>query len=166
MVRQQDLMALTLASPRPWLVQQGVRVVGQPRPPPAALLGQVVVLHAGQGVDRVLAGELMGLVRRNLGEFVTPPPLHQQLENVFFAFGRLEGYCSASSQLPPDCAGWVTGAWCWLFRELVLLPRPLWCRGQPGVWHVGQGYRALLRAAYLAAAGSAAAPVVQEQAGG
>lgn len=151
MARQQELMALTLDQPRPWLVQQGVRVVCQPRPPLARLRGQVVALHAGQGVDRVLAGELVALVRRNLGQLLTPPPLHQQVENCFFAFGTLEDWCPASDAgLPPDCRPWVTGPWCWLFRDIVLFGKPIWCRGQAGLWHVGPGYRALLRAAYAA----------------
>lgn len=136
------MKALTLIQPWAWCITHaGKRIENRTWPPPASLLGQRFAIHAGKApsiaeAERDLAehgvyvhppalvfGAVVGTARlvgisRDLGPLIVAPSLDVDPRRVMRLADTM----------------WRTGPVGWVLDDVVVLPRPVACRGAQGLW--------------------------------
>jgi hypothetical protein len=121
-----SLHALTLW--QPWasaVVLLGKDVENRGKPPPRALLGRPLAIHAGLAYDEAAAED----IRR---EFHLPVADRKQAP-----LGAVVGLAVLRGSVRNSASRWaVPGQEHWLVEQAVALPRPIPCKGAQGFWWV------------------------------
>src|SRR3990167_9867766 len=122
------MKALSLWRPWSWAVLHAdKRVENRSWVPPYALLGTWVAIHAAQrwdsgGFQDMRAGEFGPLARCVPDEIPTGIVGAARITNVMLAM-----YVHSV---------WAFGPWCWRLDDVVVLPKPIPCKGRQGLWDV------------------------------
>lgn len=117
------MKAITLWQPWAWAIcYAGKRIENRTWPPPKALLGKQVAIHAGKHLDEAIAS--------NMAE--TFPGLWPGRANLkrgaVVAVAKLMGATTASKD------PWFFGPVGWQLSDVVVLAQPVVCRGFQGLW--------------------------------
>lgn len=130
------MKAITLWQPWSWAIAYaGKRIENRGWKPPAAIIGQRIAIHAGKTLD-LNACEGLGCEDDiQLPEMYFHDPkkafVHGAIESTALLKGWTEGLCSSHPQ-----SLWLTGPIGWVLDDVVVLPRPILCRGAQGLWNL------------------------------
>lgn len=128
-----SMSALTIHQPWAWAIVAGHKLVeNRSWSPPAAAVGEVLVIHAGRRFDV----ENESLVEQLVGTDCLPPHVDAggiigvaTLDRVIDA---QDGNCTDPMLMDP----WFSGRFGWVLRDADQFPTPIECRGKQGLWKV------------------------------
>lgn len=135
------MKALTLWQPWGWAVVEGYKAVeNRSWPPPHALIGQRIAIHAGKTWDRYGADTVADLI----GIDAFPDAAHvagaaigvATIERIVHSRPHPVGYSDhrPDLHLSPDERAWFFGPFGWILRDVRRLPTPVPCRGAQLLW--------------------------------
>jgi hypothetical protein len=125
------MKALTLWRPWPWAILHGSkRVENRDGPPPLAILGRYIALHAGKAWDFGGAG----LIRDFHPEM---PDGYNKHPLGIVAIARVTGVRRSAhgDSVEAEQRRWFFGPCGWLFDDCIAIPAVA-CRGFQGLWQV------------------------------
>jgi hypothetical protein len=128
------MYALTIWQPYAWAIAEGIKLIeNRDYPPPAALVGQTLAIHAGKSS---LAQEAAAVFRSGVfGEAAQAIPEWNQLAfGAVVAVAELAGFCEPHGE--PDRPWWNRDAYGWRLCNVRKLPEPVPCRGYQRVWQL------------------------------
>lgn len=144
-MKQPVLFALTIWQPWAHFLAAGTkRVENRDWPPPTALLGQWIAIHAGKRYDKAGAAS----IRTELGFDV--PAAESLPQSAIVAVGILDRVATSDDDSLAWDDPWFVGAFGWYLRDVVRI-EPVACPGRQKLWSVPAKIREQVRANYLAA---------------
>ncbi len=117
------MKALTLHRPWPWaILYAGKRIENRSWRPPAAVIGQRIVIHAGKVYDEAAEEFICRIAGRGTDG--------RRCDEGIVGTAMVSHSISAS----PD--PWFFGPVGWVLWDVRALPQPIPCRGAQGLWMV------------------------------
>lgn len=122
--------ALTIRHPWAWLVAHGYKPVeNRSKPPPKALIGQRVAIHASRRLDDDARDSALVSPHfdRNPDEF---------MKSLVSTFGCILGTAVLTGHVTASDSPWFTGPYGWLFADPIVLAEPIPAKGALGFWRL------------------------------
>lgn len=141
--RRRPIKALTIRQPFACAIAHlGQDVENRTWEPPRWLVGGFVAIHAAQTVEVEQQQVLQDAIRFRTHPELNLPEHFNLVDNcvrgAFVAIARLRGVAREddfNTGIPESWSSpWFRGPFGWVWEDVLVLPKPIPCRGQRGVW--------------------------------
>lgn len=132
------MRALTLWRPWPWAIfhapKNPKRIENRPWKPWNSIVGQRIVLHAGQTFDKSAVDDILAIT---LGRHQLHTLPARASDTGLIGVATVLGWAASPTELgDPAQEQWFSGPFAWLLDDVRAFAEPIPCKGAQGLWQL------------------------------